>query len=265
MSELQETEGIVISIRNYRESDRLVKIFTSQLGKRMFFIKGSRKSNSNLKAAILPFTMATYITDIKKTGLGFIRDAKDLTHLNQLHSDIFLNAYATYILSLVDVAIEDGVPDPTLFHKVKMLLLEIDNGTDPEILVNIFEVQILPYFGVAPEWRGCRICGNTAGPFDYSGSYGGLLCQSHWSLDKHRYHASQRTIYFLRLFSVVSMDHLGTIKVKDETKKKIRLILDMIYDESVGIKLRSKKFIDQMYQWGDLLLDKKSDFTDLTN
>ncbi|MEG0267245.1 MAG: DNA repair protein RecO [Carnobacterium sp.] len=264
MSELQETEGIVISIRNYRESDRLVKIFTSRLGKRMFFIKGSRKSNSNLKAAILPFTMATYITDIKDTGLGFIRDAKDLTHLNQLHTDIFLNAYATYILSLADVAIEDGIPDSTLFHKVKQLLLEIDNGTDPEILVNIFEVQILPYFGVEPEWRGCRVCGKTTGVFDYSGSYGGLLCQHHWGLDKHRYHASQRAIYFLRLFSIVSMDHLGTIKVKDETKKEIRVVLDMIYDESVGITLKSKRFIDQMYQWGDLLIDRKPEHTDPT-
>ena len=58
------------------------------------------------------------------------------------------------------------------------------------------------------------------------------------------------------------MDHLGTIKVKDETKKEIRVVLDMIYDESVGIKLKSKRFIDQMYQWGDLLIDRKPEETD---
>lgn len=259
VAELQDTEGIVISARNYRENDRLVKIFTERYGKRMFFIKGTRKANSKLKAAVLPFTTATYIADIKDEGLCFIRDAKDLVHLNHLHTDIFLNAYATYILSLADAALEDGRPDPTLFHKIKQLLFEIDEGTDPEILVNIFEVQVLPYFGVAPEWRGCRICGNTTGPFDYSGSYGGLLCREHWGLDQHRYHASQRAIYFLRLFSVVSMDKLGTINVKDETKREIRTVLDMIYDESVGIKLKSKRFIDQMHTWGNMLTEKRTD------
>ncbi|MGX7394601.1 DNA repair protein RecO [Carnobacterium mobile] len=262
LAELQETEGIVISVRNYRENDRLVKIFTSQYGKRMFFIKGSRKPNNKLKTAILPFTNATYIADIRETGLCFIRDAKDLIHLNHLHTDIFLNAYATYVLNLADVALEDGVPDPTLFHTIQQILNEIDEGTDPEILVNIFEVQLLPYFGVAPEWRGCRVCGKTTGPFDYSGSYGGLLCQNHWDLDQHRYHASPRAIHFLRLFSVISMDQLGTISLKPETKREIRTVLDLIYDESVGIKLKSKRFIDQMYNWGNLLLDKKNDEPD---
>ena len=105
--------------------------------------------------------------------------------------------------------------------------------------------------------RGCRVCGETEGPFDYSGSYGGLLCQSHWHLDRYRYHSSQRAIHFVRLFSVVSLNQLGSITVKEETKREIRTLIDLIYDESVGIKLKSKKFIDQMYTWGNLLVDKR--------
>ncbi len=58
------------------------------------------------------------------------------------------------------------------------------------------------------------------------------------------------------------MDQLGTISLKPETKREIRTVLDLIYDESVGIKLKSKRFIDQMYNWGNLLLDKKKDEPD---
>ena len=61
----------------------------------------------------------------------------------------------------------------------------------------------------------------------------------------------------MRLFSVISLDRLGSITVKEETKREIRTLIDLIYDESVGIKLKSKKFIDQMYTWGNLLIDKR--------
>ena len=36
------------------------------------------------------------------------------------------------------------------------------------------------------------------------------------------------------------------IQVKEETKKSIRETIDMLYDEYVGLHLKSKKFIDQM-------------------
>ncbi|MEG2705683.1 recombination protein O N-terminal domain-containing protein, partial [Lactococcus sp.] len=34
-----ETRGLVLYTKNYREKDKLVKIFTESFGKRMFFVK----------------------------------------------------------------------------------------------------------------------------------------------------------------------------------------------------------------------------------
>lgn len=258
MSQIEEFEGIVLSVREYRESDHLVKIFTDRFGKLMFFTKGTGKRNSKLKSAILPFTKSTYIGDVRNKGLSFINDAKDQELYKSMQTDIFLNAYATYLLNLTDVAIEDRVPDGALYHRLSASLREIDEGSDPVIIMNIFEVQLLPYFGVAPEWRGCRVCGNTEGPFDYSLQYAGLLCQQHWHMDTHRYHASQKSIYFLRLFSRISLDQIGSINVKEETKKEIQFLIDQIYDDSVGIYLKSKGFIKKMYDWGNVLKEARN-------
>lgn len=262
LSQIEEFEGIVLSVRAHRESDHLIKLFTDRFGKLMFFSKGTGKRNNKLKSAILPFTKATYIGDIRKTGLCFLNDAKDQEPYKSMQTDIFLNAYATYILNLTDAALEDRTPNATLYHKVSASLREIDEGSDPVIIMNIFEVQLLPYFGVAPELRGCRVCGNTQGPFDYSMQYAGLLCQEHWHMDSHRYHASQRSLYFLRLFSRVSLDQLGSINVKEETKKEIQYLIDQIYDESVGIHLKSKSFINKMNDWGNVLKDARNPSAD---
>ena len=258
LSQIEEFEGIVLSVKKHRETDHLVKLFTDRFGKLMFFSRGTGKRNSKMKTAILPFTKATYIGDVRDTGLCFLNDAKDQEQYKSMQTDIFLNAYATYLLNLTDVALEDRKPDGGLYHKLSASLREIDEGSDPEIIMNIFEIQLLPYFGVAPELRGCRVCGNVDGPFDYSLNYGGLLCQQHWHMDQHRYHASQKSIYFIRLFSRISLDQIGNISVKEDTKKEIQFLIDQIYDDSVGIKLKSKSFIQKMGKWSNVLKDSRN-------
>ena len=52
---------------------------------------------------------------------------------------------------------------------------------------------------------------------------------------------------------VVDEAELQTISVKPEMKLKIRQFLDMIYDEYVGIHLKSKKFIDDLSSWGSIM------------
>ncbi len=59
----------------------------------------------------------------------------------------------------------------------------------------------------------------------------------------------QRTVYYLRLLSVVDLERLNSIKVKDQTKANLRRTLDEIYEHQVGIYVPAKKFLDQMASW----------------
>ncbi|WP_277630574.1 DNA repair protein RecO [Atopococcus tabaci] len=253
MAHLEEVEGLVLFSRQHRERDRLVKIFTDRYGKLMFFVRGTKRPNGKLTTAIQPFTSGTYIADVRPEGLNFLRDAKDLSTPTSMYTDIFKNAYTTYLLGLADAAMEDRVPNNRLLQELILGIKEMDEGTDPEIILNIFEVQLLTQFGVAPELRGCRVCGRTDGVFDYSSKYAGLLCPEHFHLDPRRFHASPKAIHFLRLFSVVSMERIGKIAVKEDTKRELRKVIDQLYDELVGIRLKSKKFIDNMYKWENVL------------
>lgn len=251
----EQLRGIVVSTRKHRERDFLVKVFTDRYGLKMFFVRGSKKNSSKWTQAIQPFTVATYIADVRENGLSFLNDVKDITFFKHLHTDIFLNAYATYLMQLTDVALEDGKQDVPLFEELLAGLTAIDEGSDPEIVVNMFEVKFLRYFGVMPELRGCMRCGVTKGVFDYSSVYGGLLCEKDWAKDPRRYHASAKSISLLRLLSVLPLERLGNTTVKVETKKEMRRVIDKWYEEGVGINLKSKKFIDNMYSWSTLLVE----------
>lgn len=257
MSNLVESKGIILFSKNHKEKDKLVKIFTESAGKMMFFVKGAHRQNNPLTPALLPFTEAVYIGDFREEGLSFLNNAKDIQGFRKIQEDIFLSGYGTYLLNLADAAIDDRVYDPHLYHFLHQALSLMNTEVDAEIITNIFEVQLLQRFGVSPTWSHCVLCGQTQGKFDYSSKYNGVLCQNHWSADEHRYHADPRAVHFVRLFSAISYDKLQEVNVKSETKAQIRLFIDALYEEYVGIHLKSKKFIDQMKSWEGMLTKKE--------
>ncbi len=255
MATYQNTQfqGIVMYANDYRERDQLIKIFTGEYGKKMFFIKNGKRRGMRLHSALLPFTVGTYVGNVNDQGLSFINAAKETAQLQRIRADINKNAYATYILGLVDAAFRDGQIVPDWFMKTKNALTLIDDGLDEQIITNIIEIQLLRAFGVAPELQRCAVCGRTDLPFDYSEKFGGLICANHFDQDSHRLHLDARTIFYLRQFSVIDLAKITTINVSPRTKRGLRRVLDLIYENSVGIHLRSKRFIDQMATWEDQL------------
>lgn len=257
--EVAETKGIILFSRDYKEKDKLVKIFTESYGKQMFYVKGAHRKNNPLAAALLNFTEGVYFGTIPSEGLSFLNGAKEVKTFRHIQEDIFVTAYGTYILNLVDAAIEDRLYDPQLYGFTHQALTQLNNGVDPEVITNIFELQILQRFGVTPQLDHCAVCGDRQGPFDYSSKFGGLLCQRHFDHDVHRYHADPRAVHFARLFMNISYDQINSITLKTETKQGLRQFIDQLYEEYVGLHLKSKRFIDQMQSWSQLMIEPRAD------
>ncbi|MGT2829279.1 DNA repair protein RecO [Streptococcus hillyeri] len=249
--EIKETRGIVLYNRNYREDDKLVKIFTETAGKRMFFIKHASKSK--LASVIQPLTQADFLVKLNDTGLSYIDDYHGSEAYQMINEDIFILSYATYVVALADAAINDNQPDPHLFAFLVKTLALMNEGLDYEILTNIFEVQILERFGVALNFHDCVFCHRVGQRFDFSYQYSGLLCPEHYDRDERRSHLDPNVPYLLNQFQSVKFEELKTISVKPEMKQKLRHFLDDIYDNYVGIHLKSKKFIDGLGEWGNMI------------
>lgn len=245
--------GIIMFRRDYRERDLLVKILTDKIGPAMFFVKGAKKRGFRLAADILPFTHGEYIGSLTDNGLSFINTASDTSQYRSIASDISKNAYATYILALVDSAFQDGQGIGGWFNQVAAALDLINSGLDEQVIANVIETQLLVHFGVAPTWDRCVICGRDDLPLDFSEQYGGMLCRNHWHLDERRLHLDQRTVYYLQRFSTLNLQKLNSIKINSTTKRRLQFVLDSLYDNEVGLNLKSKKFIRQMGQWEEKL------------
>lgn len=245
--------GIIMFRRDYRERDLLVKILTDKIGPAMFFVKGAKKRGFRLAADILPFTHGRYIGSLTDNGLSFINAASETRQYRSTATDISKNAYATYILALVDSAFQDGQGIGGWYDQVAAALDLIDRGLDEQIIANVIETQLLVRFGVAPTWDRCVVCGRDDLPLDFSEQYGGMLCRQHWHLDERRLHLNQRSVYYLQRFATLNLQKLASIKINSATKHQLQFVLDSLYDNEVGLNLKSKRFIRQMGQWEEKL------------
>lgn len=247
----KESLGLVLYNKNYREDDKLVKIFTETAGKRMFFVKHASKSK--VASVIQPLTVADFLMNINQTGLSYIDDYNAVETYPNINQDLYRLAYASYVMSLADAAIPDNEADSQLFAFLKKTLDLMEEGLDYEIVTNIFEIQILERFGVHLNFHECVFCHRVGLPFDFSHKYSGPLCPQHLQEDAHRNHLDPNVLYLLDQFQNVHFDDLKTISLKPEMKAKLRQFIDELYEDYVGIHLKSKKFIDDLDQWGHIM------------
>lgn len=57
----------------------------------------------------------------------------------------------------------------------------------------------------------------------------------------------------LRLFYFFDLSRLGNISVKPETKAELKKIISAYYEEYSGLSLKTKKFLNQMDKFNDLM------------
>lgn len=252
-SQLMDFDGILLYRKDYKERDLLIKFATKQAGKRMFFVRGARKRGFKMTADLLPFSYGQYVGVVRDQGLSYINAAKQTAHFTAIGQDIVKNAYATYVMSLIDMAFSDQEGLGGWYDQLFAGLQLMDDGLDAAVIANIFEVQLLPIFGVAPNLQNCVVCGRVTPMMDYSESLGGLLCQDHFTSDDRRLRLDQRTIYYLRLFSRINLKQLNQINVRPETKLNLKSTIDTIYADTVGVYPKSKRFIDQLTRFGSEL------------
>jgi DNA repair protein RecO (recombination protein O) len=68
--------------------------------------------------------------------------------------------------------------------------------------------------------------------------------------DERAYRLSAHTARLLRLFFYFDLQRLGQISLKKETKQELKEIISAYYDEYSGLRLKSKRFLEQVERLG---------------
>jgi DNA repair protein RecO (recombination protein O) len=244
---LIKAEGLVLRSKDYGEGNKIVTIFSPDLGKVSIMARGAKKPKSRLSSISQPFTYGTYLFYRgSQTGMGSLSQGEIIDSFRDLRQDLSKTAYAAYFAELLDKLVEDGEKSPLTFDLLLTSFRYLDDDKDAEILARLYEIKMLTVGGYRPELNQCVSCGSIEGTFGFSVREGGFLCDQCLHKDQQRLPLQLQTLKLLRLLYHFDIHRLGNINVKHETKEELRKVLWLFMDHHTPLRLKSRSFLEKM-------------------
>ena len=132
-------QGVVLKRSNFGETDKILTIFTKELGKIKALAKGVRKIKSHRAPHLELFNQVEIYVHHGQT-FDLLTEAKTINNFSNLKSDLKLSGYLFYISEILDKILPENQPHEEVYIS---LLNCLRNLSDNEGKVKEFIVQLL--------------------------------------------------------------------------------------------------------------------------
>lgn len=171
------TPAIVIRRADYSDYDRMITLFSPELGRVEAIARGCRKPKSPLVNAVEPFTSGEFQLYSHRE-----RNALEQCQISEsyyeLRSDYDRLRHGVYWLKLLDAAVLPETPAPELFIVTLRALAHLNYGElPPELVTFAFESHFMRLMGLSPRMDACVRCGRAIdGEARFDADLGGAVC-----------------------------------------------------------------------------------------
>ncbi len=202
-------ECVVLKSMQYRESDRIVTIFSKTYGKTNILARGACKPNSRLSGFTDSLSILEYVPKTTRTFTLMTqpRILSPLFHIKEMGKSFF---QAFSICELVLRAAEQDNPMPLIYEALKntlivMDLMESPDGSATEKAVLKFKLFFLNRAGFDINHDHCSGCGKKMDPalFFYDADRGAGIC-SRCAIGRPNLYEMSKIIKTLLYFSRTS-------------------------------------------------------------
>ena len=170
-------DALVIRSREFGESDRVLTLFSRELGKLQAVAKGVRKPKSKQRAGSQLFTYGDFLIH-KGKNLDTVNQCSPKESFPYLWSDLERLFSASCIAELLDVSTTSAQSNPGVFRLTLtgFFLLET---VDPDLVLGAYTLRLMDLLGYRPCLGECAGCGADVGgeSLFFSPEAGGTVCE----------------------------------------------------------------------------------------
>lgn len=180
---LYRTRAVILSRRDYGDADRILTIFTPDLGKREVIAKGARKTTSRKAGHLEPLTHAALLVAQARTW-DIVTEAVTVESFRHVRENLEAIGCASYLCELVGSFTEADDDSQPLWDLLLDALRTLDAYSsnvasfEPRLLLRWFDLHLLSVTGFQPQFFHCLGCGAPLQPaINYlSLQAGGVFC-----------------------------------------------------------------------------------------
>lgn len=225
-------EGFVLREFSYRESSKIIEVFTKDMGKISIIAKGVlNKKNPNLSST-QRFVKASY--NLYKSGEKFfgIRDASLLKSYSKSNKNFDIIIYKSAICDLLLRTIDFDQKD-LVYNLLDKTFDSFEKASENYFDIFLcFLLKYISFSGFKPNLKECSLCGSKINPEDayFSIKDGGMIDSSCKKIKKDIvYLTREEYLYILKLIYTPT-DQVSKIDLKIEKKKMINLLTSYVLD-----------------------------------
>jgi len=233
-------QGVVLSRKNIGEADRLLTVFSDQLGKIKIIAKAARKIKSKMAPHIELFTIGDFYLVEGKTF--YILTGAESKHIpTAAASDIDIYGTLSYLCELVDLTYQERESNIGLFGLLSDsigVINDIPRKKYPA-LICFFEAKLLVSLGYKPNFNLCNKCQSVLPEVDnYTGSFEGVSCEL---CGRAGGDISKNALKILRIIDGVSINDFLNINITPNVLNELK---ETIHPYLLSILPREPKSLD---------------------
>lgn len=236
-------EAFVLNSIDYKESSKILYLYTIN-GHSSLIAHGVKKMNN------INRFLSQNGTKIKFSESGgkfpSLKEGEIICEYANIKKDLVVYTYMNHIMELVRNVISEDLNHQKMYAFLDKVFIMLDDGYNSELLTFIFELKLLYFIGYGLNFKRCSIC-NDNEELVFNVSAGGLVCKKHLRFNDLSYGIDMYD-YLIKLYYIdLDKDELPSINKPERVI--IRNIIDMLFDEFVSFKTKSRLIIKQIKKY----------------
>lgn len=207
-----KTEGVILKRRNFGEADRVLTIFSSNLGKISIVAKGVRRITSRRSGNVELLNRVTIFLHQTK-GMPVLTEASSIDTFAKIKAELRLSTVAFHIIELVDKLTAENQESRLLYENLIQVLKKIEKNPR-QIFIRAFEAKILSLLGFAS--------------FDSFND---------------RFDVDEKTMKLLNSLEIMSWNQIEKLEINEKQALELEQVLRYHLERVIEGSLKSRQFL----------------------
>ncbi len=248
---IYRTEAVVLKQRRLGEADRIITLYTPQLGKIDAVAKGIRRQTSR-KAGHLEQLTLTSLLLAHGQNLDLITQSETVESFLPVREDLQRLASGLYVAELVDRFTELRSENYAVFRLLVETMQRLAVSDTRELAVRYFELHLLSHLGYRPQLRQCVVCRNALEPVanSFSAALGGVVCPECRHANIGLWRLSVPALKVLRLLDRNTFEDAERLRPSTELMTEIETLLRGYVRHLLEKNPRSLDFVEAVRHAG---------------
>jgi DNA repair protein RecO (recombination protein O) len=222
-----KTEGIVLAEMKFKETSKIITVYTKELGKISVMAQGAYRPRSQILASTQIFAYCDFQLR-KGRNFYYIIQVDLIKSFYSLREDMERLSYGFYLLELIEKALPDEEENEKLFlllEKGLTILSKLEKNFAE--FVAAYELKFISFIGYRPHLNNCVVCSNEiyGDKIKFSKRLGGIVCPNCYSSDISAKTINSNLAKSIDKLMYIPLDELEKLMIPDDVLEEIHSIL----------------------------------------